>query len=350
MSGNKIKIFLQILFLTSEFLLTSCTSVIMQKVAQPRPGIPVDGKIAVVYSSRYGIYLYGLEKLHPFDIKKYEEIYTELVRNKELAPENIFVPGPLADKDILLVQTQDFLNSLNDSDTIAEYLEAPQTAYLPVSVLKSRIIQPFRTASGGTLLAAEKALEFGTGINIGGGYHHAKPFCGEGFCIFADIPIAIRKLQKEGKIRRALVIDLDVHQGNGTALCLDKDDQVFTFSMHEGDIYPVPKEHSDLDIEMNAGDGDREVLEKLEFVFPKIFEQAAPDIVFYVAGCDMLAGDPLADMQMTETGIKKRDAMVIQECWKRNIPVVMTLGGGYSKNAWHVQYESIKNILHLTND
>ena len=120
--------------------------------------------------------------------------------------------------------------------------------------------------------------------------------------------------------------------------------------MHEGDIYPIPKEHSDLDIEMNAGDEDREVLEKLEFVLPKIFEQAKPDIVFYVAGCDMLAGDPLADMQMTETGIKKRDAMIILECLKRKIPVVMTLAGGYSKNAWRVQYESIKNILHLADD
>jgi len=136
-----------------------------------------------------------------------------------------------------------------------------------------------------------------------------------------------------------------VHQGNGTAVCLADDDTTFTFSMHQGNIYPVPKEESDLDIELTFGEGDEQILPKIEKVLPELFEKAKPDIVFYVAGCDMLNGDPLASLAMTENGIVKRDVMVIETCRKRKIPVVMTLAGGYSQNAWQAQYKSIKKIL-----
>ena len=146
-------------------------------------------------------------------------------------------------------------------------------------------------------------------------------------------------------IYKALIIDLDVHQGNGTALIFENDDSVFTFSMHQGDIYPIPKENSDLDIELNAGTDDSEYLDILSNHLPGLFEVSKPDIVFIIGGCDTLNDDPLASLNMTEDGIVKRDWMVIEACLERSVPVVMTLAGGYSENAWHAQYLSIKNII-----
>ena len=340
----KTSVFLMFLIVILSFV--GCfTPEALKQVESPRDGRIIGGKCAVIYSYNYRISLYGLEKLHPFDIRKYEKIYMALVEDGIIKSDDVFVPSPITDEDILLVHSEDFLKSLDDSDKLAEYLEAPQVAYLPASVIREKMILPFRFAAAGTILSAREALKCGLAINIGGGYHHAKPEQGEGFCIFADIPIAIRKLQKEGKIKTAMVFDLDVHQGNGTAVCLANDDSTFTFSMHEGDIYPIPKENSDMDVELLEGEGDKEILPKVEKYLNKVFEINHPDILFYVAGCDMLNGDPLASIEMTENGIIKRDAMVINECRKRNIPVVMVLAGGYSSNAWHVQYESIKNII-----
>ena len=166
-----------------------------------------------------------------------------------------------------------------------------------------------------------------------------------GFCIFADMPIAIRVLQAEGKIKHALVIDLDVHQGNGTAVCLADDNTTFTFSMHQGNIYPRPKEKSDLDVELASGTDDKTFLAILAKHLDKIIKVAKPDIVFLQAGCDTLDGDPLASLKMSAKGISKRDMMVIDACVKHKIPVIMTLGGGYSPTAWQVQFKSIRDII-----
>ena len=311
----------------------------------PRPGKNLNDKIAVVYSSAYEINLAGLEKLHAFDIKKYSKIYRQLLDDKLLTPEQVHVPAEITREEILTVQTEAFLKSLKSSSTIARYTEANVLAILPAATLEAGVLRKFRRASGGTLLAARQALDCGIAINIGGGYHHAKPEIGEGFCVYADVPIAIRVLQEEKKISRALVIDLDVHQGNGTAVCLADDPETFTFSIHQGDIYPLPKEESDLDVEVDAGTGDKEYIALLSKHLDPVIEKAKPDIVFYVAGCDTLEGDPLANLQMTPAGIVKRDTMVIEACAKRNIPVVMTLSGGYSKNAWGAQYLSIAHLI-----
>lgn len=317
----------------------------LRAVESPRPGKPLAGRVAVVYSSEYQIDLAGLERLHPFDIHKYARIYRELVAARLLTPADVYVPKPVTEEAILRVHTREFLTSLRSSSTVARYLEASVVAVLPASVVDSGMLRPFRYASGGTLMAGREALRCGIAINIGGGYHHAKPQRGEGFCIYADIPIAIRTLQAEGKIKTALVVDLDVHQGNGTAVCLANDDTTFTFSMHQRDIYPIPKEKSDLDVEFEAGTDDQAFMETLTKHLPGVLERSSPDIVFLVAGCDTLAGDPLASLSMTEEGIVRRDAMVIDACVERGVPVVMTLGGGYSEDAWHAQFASIRRII-----
>jgi len=301
--------------------------------------------VAIVYSKHYQMSFGGLEKLHSFDIRKYARIYLKLNTEGLLAPEDVFVPEAVTEEQILMVHTPEFLNSLKDSPTVAKYLEAPFVAVMPNALVDAAVLNAFRYATGGTVQAGRLALKHGIAINIGGGYHHAKPYQGEGFCIYADMPIAIRVLQKEKLIDRAMVIDLDVHQGNGTAVCFATDDSVFTFSMHQGNIYPIPKAVSDLDVELSAGTNDEVYMAHLEKHLGPAIDRANPDIVILQAGCDTLRGDPLANLDMTLEGIVTRDAKVIDECVKRRIPVVMTLGGGYSKRAWKVQYASIARTL-----
>ena len=317
----------------------------MKAVKDPRGGRPLGNRVAIIYSKHYQMNMAGLERMHSFDIRKYAKIYLKLNTDGLLRPQDVFVPRQVTREQILLVHNEAFLESLKDSRRIAEYLESPLVGKAPAALADAGILQAFRYATGGTILAARLALKYDIAINIGGGYHHAKPHAGEGFCVYADMPIAIRVLQKENLIHRALVVDLDVHQGNGTAVCFKGDDSVFAFSMHEGDIYSIPKETDDLDVELAAGADDATYLGLLEKHLPDAFGRSRPDIVFLQAGCDTLKGDPLARLAMTEKGIVARDAMVIGECMRRGIPVVMVLGGGYSKRTWRAQYASIRRTI-----
>lgn len=306
---------------------------------------PIRG-VEIVYSEKYLINLFGLERLHPFDIHKYRKIVDKLVKEGVLDRTRIHRPEEVSEEDILLVQSQKFLKSLGDRNAVVRYLEADVLSQLPISIIRSGILKPFRYSTGGTILAAELAIQKQTiAINVGGGYHHAKPDKGEGFCIYADIPIAIRKLQKAKKIKRALIVDVDAHQGNGTICCLEDDDTTFCFSIHQKDIYPVPKERGDLDVEIKAGTGDKKILEILDKRLPEIINQSKPDVVFVVGGCDPLEHDPLAGLKMSSDGIVKRDQMIVEHCVKRKLPVVFTLAGGYSRNAWTTQYASLKNLI-----
>jgi histone deacetylase 11 len=310
-----------------------------------RAGRAVGGHVAVVYSPAYEINLGGLENLHSFDIHKYRKIYSALVNVGALAPGEVYVPPMATDEQILRVHSRAFLDSLRSSATVGRCLEMSKLAKMPSGLADAAIVSAFRRATGGTVQAAYLAVHYGIAVNLAGGYHHAKPDAGEGFCIFNDIAIAIRELQAARIIRRALVVDLDVHQGNGTAVCFAGDDEVFTFSMHEGDIYPIPKETSDLDVELQAGTDDAMFLTALASNLPALLDKAKPELVVIQAGCDTLAGDPLARMRMTPQGIVARDAMVIDECVRRRIPVLMTLGGGYSADAWRAQFMSVARTL-----
>ena len=298
----------------------------------------------VVYSPGYLISIGGLEKLHPFDIRKYEKIHNKLVSDGLLTDEQTYKPEPIDRDDLALVHTSEYLDSLKSRKKIAEYLEAGILLLAPVS-LDRAVLAPFRRASGGTLLAGRLALEHGIGINLGGGYHHAKPDKGEGFCAYADVAIAIRRLQNENLIERAIVIDVDAHQGNGTAECLANDDSTLTFSMHQGDIYPYDKSESDLDIALNRGTDDAEFMRILERYLDKVLDESKADICFIVAGCDTLATDPLAHLEMTPEGVVRRDSRIVEACVARRIPVVVTLSGGYSPKAWETQYKSVRNLL-----
>ncbi len=311
---------------------------------EPRMGRALEN-VVIVYSTNAELNMAGLERLHPFDIHKYAKIYLQLQTEGYLRPDDVFVPEPVSEEQILLVHTDEFLRSLKDSQRVAQYLEAGFVGKFPAKIVDVTVLNSFRWATGGTILAGREALKYGIAINLGGGYHHAKPDAGEGFCVYNDLAIAIRALQKDGLIKRACVVDLDVHQGNGTAVIFAGDDNVFTFSMHQRDIYPIPKETSDWDIELDSGTTDEAYLKVLRDALPEVLARAKPDIVFLQAGCDTLADDPLASLAMTQSGIVRRDALVIDTCVAQEIPVVMTLGGGYQPQAWKTQYASIARTI-----
>lgn len=316
-----------------------------KQVRRPREGTVMNHRVSIVYSQQYQISFGGLERLHPFDINKYSRIYLQLVTDGLLRPEDVFVPGPATRDELLRAHSAGYLDSLQRPDLVAQYLEFGPAALAPAGLLDAAVLAPFRQATGGTILAARLALRHGIAVNLGGGYHHAEPNRGGGFCIYADMPIAIRTLQAEGRIRRALVVDLDAHQGNGTAECTRDDDSVFTFDMHEGDIYPIPKSQNDLDVPLPAGTDDETYLRTLADRLPSVFERARADIVFYQSGVDGLAEDPLTNLALSPDGIAKRDQLVFGETTKRGVPIVMVLGGGYSQAAWRVQYRTIRWVI-----
>jgi acetoin utilization deacetylase AcuC-like enzyme len=186
-----------------------------------------------------------------------------------------------------------------------------------------------RAATGGTLLTARLALEHGIACNTAGGSHHASAESGAGFCVFNDVAVAARRLLAEGAIGKALVVDLDVHQGDGTAKIFEGDASVFTFSMHAEKNFPARKAASDLDIDLGDGTGDEAYLEKLAKILPALIDRVAPDLVFFNAGVDPHADDKLGRLSLTNDGIGRREAYVLGLCLARDIPVAGVIGGGY---------------------
>jgi len=324
---------------------SGCMSRFDAATYRPRDGRLVNDAAAVVYSSRYEIDLAGLERFHPFDIHKYGRIARALVADGHLKPSDFFVPAEVTRDELLLAHTPQYLASLGSSKNVARHLESKGMKLLPARSLDEGVLATFRASTGGTIVAARQALRCGLGINLGGGYHHAHPDHGEGFCIYADVPIAVRVLQREGLIRRALLVDLDVHQGNGNAVCFTGDDDVFTFSIHEAGIYPVPKARSDLDVELSPPVDDERYLDVLKHHLPRVIRAAKPDLVVVLAGVDTYRDDPLAHFDMTARGIQDRDAYAVGQARERGIPVLYVTSGGYSPDAWQIQYRSIANLL-----
>jgi len=260
----------------------------------------------------------------PAPIGKHPLLRDRLLAEGVLRDVDLLQPEPLDRATLELVHTAEYLDKLESSRlTTAEQrrLGIPWSEPL---WLRARL------ASGGTLLAARAALETGMSGNLAGGSHHAFADHGEGFCVLNDVAIAITKLRAEGAIERALVIDLDVHQGNGTAVIFEQVEAVFTFSMHGERNYPLQKARSTLDVALRDGVGDAEYLEILERHLPQVLRDANADIAFYLAGVDVAAGDRYGKLALSEEGIRARDERVIEAVRGNGVPLVITLAGGYA--------------------
>jgi len=267
---------------------------------------------------------------HPFPMSKYPLLKERLLAEGVLAAGDLIAPDPLRLADSALVHTRDYLTKLERGTLSAAEQRRLGMPWSEALWKRSRL------AAAGTLLAARVALEEGIAGNLAGGTHHAFPDHAEGFCVLNDVAISIVKLRSEGRIRRAAVVDLDVHQGNGTAAIFEGSGEVFTFSMHGERNYPLAKMRSTLDVPLADGTEDAEYLEALDRHLPQVLEgpgrpeTARPDMVFYLAGVDIAAGDRYGKLAVTEDGIRRRDRRVIDAIRSRGIPLVIVLGGGYA--------------------
>ncbi|WP_257461090.1 histone deacetylase family protein [Archangium lipolyticum] len=258
-------------------------------------------------------------------MEKYRLLHELLLERGVLAPSWLCPSEPIAREDLERVHTSRYLDALW-TGTLSE-AEIRRLGF-PWS---EELLVRSRASVGGTVGAALAALEDGLAGNLAGGTHHSFPDHGEGYCVFNDIAVAIRVLQARRRIQRAVVVDLDVHQGNGTAAVFEGDDSVFTFSIHGEHNFPFRKQRSSRDVGLPDGTDDRAYLEVLATHLPEVLEAAGADILFYQAGVDPLAGDSLGRLSLTHAGMRERDRLVLEAAWHRGLPLVLTLGGGYSK-------------------
>lgn len=275
----------------------------------------------LVYDDRYDLNLGA----HVFPSDKYRLVRDKLLADRIAAPGDFLTPAPAEDDDILRVHTPDYVRKLK-TDTLSYtekmVLEVPYSQKLMVACW---------LAAGGSILAARSALAAGWAVNIGGGFHHAYPDHGEGFCVIHDVAVAIRRLQFEGAIRNAMVVDTDVHQGNGTAAIFRNDSSVFTLSIHQENNYPSVKPPSNIDINLPNNVGDQEYLALLDQHLEKAFMEFSPQLLFYVAGADPYREDQLGGLALTMEGLARRDALVFGYARRRAVPVAITLAGGYAR-------------------
>ncbi len=270
------------------------------------------------------IYKHPLPQGHRFPMEKYELLPKQLLHEGTCTEENFFEPDAALEENILEVHTREYYDKL--INLTVEPKAVRKTGFPLSRALVEREIK----IAGGTVAGAEFALQNGVAMNIAGGTHHAYSDHGEAFCLLNDQAIAARYLQRKKLADKILIVDLDVHQGNGTAEIFAGDNSVFTFSMHGKNNYPFKKEQSDLDIPLPDGTGDEEYLEILKKTLPELIKQQQPDFIFYLSGVDIIASDKLGKLGCTLEGCKERDRFVLENCKDLEIPVQVSMGGGYS--------------------
>jgi acetoin utilization deacetylase AcuC-like enzyme len=274
----------------------------------------------LVYHNDFDLHLGA----HVFPSLKYKLIRELMIEHGFACPEDFVAPEPATDEDLLLVHTPRWLESLK-SGTLTE--EEVQRLEIPFS---RDMVKAFWLMAGGSIETARLALRDRFAFCIGGGFHHAFPGHGEGFCAINDIAVAIRTLQRDQLISRAMVVDCDVHHGNGTADIFAGDSSVFTISIHQFNNYPTIKPPSDIDIHLPDGVGDQDYLDRLGGAITRSMYDFAPDLLMYVAGADPYEQDQLGGLRLTMEGLKRRDKLVIDTARRMQVPVATVLAGGYA--------------------
>ena len=276
----------------------------------------------LIYSDGYDLNL----GTHVFPSQKYRMVHDHLLREGIAEAWDFISPAKATDEDVLRVHTAEYLRKLKTGSlSYAEMmrLEVPYS---------DELIEACWLAAGGSILAGQRALADGWSANVGGGFHHAHAGHGEGFCVIHDVAIAIRRLMHDGAISTAMVVDTDVHHGNGTAAIFGEVDAVFTLSIHQANNYPYFKPRSTVDINLEDGVEDEEYLDKLEKSLAKAFEEFSPEILFYVAGADPYREDQLGGLALTMEGLRLRDDLVFDFARRHSVPAVITLAGGYARD------------------
>lgn len=275
----------------------------------------------LVYHPGYDLHLGN----HVFPSVKFRLIRDRLLESGDFTEEQILRPDPATREELLLVHTAEWIDALTHGTLTMQQVLRLEIPY------SQAMVRAFKLMAGGTILAARLALEDGASANLGGGFHHAFPRHGEGFCAIHDAAIAVRVLQQERLIRKALFIDCDVHQGNGTAAIFANDPSVFTISLHQYDNYPFEKMLSSIDVHLPDGTDDEIYLARLADVYPVAVDEFRPDLIVYIAGADPYRDDQLGGLNLTMDGLRERDRLILSTARKRKIPVVITFAGGYAR-------------------
>ncbi len=272
------------------------------------------------------IYKHPLPEGHRFPMEKYDLLPKQLLHEGTCVKDNFYEPGYPDEADILRVHDAEYVRRLKNLELSKKEI---RVSGFPLS---QELVEREHIIADGTIKACQYALEKGIAMNIAGGTHHAFTNRAEAFCLLNDQAIAARYLQSNDLAKKILIVDLDVHQGNGTAEIFQNDDSVYTFSMHGKGNYPFRKEKSDLDIELPDGTSDEEYLKILKSTLPDLIEKINPDFIFYLCGVDILESDKLGRLSCSISGCKERDRFVIQTCYDLDIPMQSSMGGGYSKD------------------
>lgn len=274
---------------------------------------------------------------------KYELIPQQLLHEGTITDADLFSPGELDEEDILSVHAPEYWDKLSNLKLTRS--EERRTGF----PLSDQLVRRERIIARGTIDCSLFAMQYGVALNIAGGTHHAFTDRGEGFCLLNDIAVAASYMLRHDHVRQVLVIDLDVHQGNGTAQIFRNAPEVFTFSMHGERNYPHQKEESDLDVPLPDGIRDRAYLELLDEHLDKLFDRVRPDLVYFQSGVDILSTDKLGRLKVSREGCRERDRRVFRACRRRNVPVVTVMGGGYSTHIRDI-VEAHANTFRLARD
>jgi histone deacetylase 11 len=301
--------------------------------------------IPLIYHPAHNITAFGLERLHPFDSRKYGRIRDALIARGLRRAGDFTRPRAVSRQDLLKLHTPEYLRSLKRPETVARILEVPIVRRLPGWAIDRWVLRPMRYATGGTLLACRLALERGVAINLGGGFHHAAADWGGGFCVYADAPLAAKVLHDEGKATKVMVVDLDAHQGNGTAATFQGWPWASIFDVYERDNFPSRKEPEDYPLPVRSGLTGPEYLEIVDSTLPVALDAVRPDLLIYNAGSDPFVDDPLAGFRLTRGDLADRDLLVVTLARERGVPVAVVLSGGYSAESWKIHADGIEGIL-----
>lgn len=270
------------------------------------------------------VYRLRLPEGHRFPMLKYELIHEQLLYEGTCTDANFFGPDPVDDRWVVGVHTPTYVNALKTLTVDPRMVRRIGFPLTPELIHREWII------TQGTVDCTQWARQDGVALNVAGGTHHAYPDRGEGFCLLNDVGVAAHYLLETGQAKQMLVIDLDVHQGNGTAVMFRHEPRVFTFSIHGKDNYPLRKERSDMDVELPSGTADDVYLNTLYDTLPGLMARVRPDFLFFVSGVDILASDRLGKLSVSREGCKQRDRFVFEQAIKNNLPIVVSMGGGYS--------------------
>ncbi|MCZ6752624.1 MAG: histone deacetylase [Acidobacteria bacterium] len=276
--------------------------------------------LKLIYTDQYDLNL----GQHIFPAVKYKLVRQALLEKKIASEADFLEPEAVQDRDVLLVHSAAYVRKLKTGTLSELEIARMEIPYSP------EMIRAVWLCAGGSTLTGRRAIADGIAVNLAGGFHHAFPAHGEGFCAIHDVGIAIRKLQAAGAIGKAMTVDLDVHHGNGTAAIFARDESVYTFSMHQENNYPFEKPPGNLDVPLQDGCGDEEYLRLLRQNLQRALSEFQPDLIFYLAGADPYCEDQLGGLSLTLAGLRERDRMVFQMARMKGVPVAVTLAGGYA--------------------